>query len=345
MSPASPPAPQARRRAAGRPTARARARRVRPDGLPAAAIERETSTTKKTCDAVRARWRSRAASRRAAPRRARAARTRRPRGPRRSTACAAARRRQPERARDRAPRGASRRRARRAGSSATSREQTAARGVRKVSEATTSVPPARVPAPAPRRPWPSAPEPLPGPCRVAVARVRRSSSSRLYLAAALRGIAADRRLERRARAVVGGDPAGHAAAPATSTPSRFPACDASRAAACVTRSVSRTSATDRARRAGHAVVEAAPGRVRRDGTSARARRSASSSSSASSRPHRVAGQPRLTPSLRHRASAQRVAARCEHHLRTRAASPSTAIATSSSSDSDSPHARAHRTAR
>ena len=37
---------------------RARARRVGAGGLPAAAIERETSTTKKTWDSVRARWRS-----------------------------------------------------------------------------------------------------------------------------------------------------------------------------------------------------------------------------------------------------------------------------------------------
>ena len=89
-----------------------------------------------------------------------------------------------------------------------------------------------VPEPAPRRPWPSEPEPLPGPCRVAVARVRRSSSSRLYFAAVFPGsrrIAASNAARARSSAVT---PPVTCPVPATSTPRRLPACDAAVGPAC-----------------------------------------------------------------------------------------------------------------
>ena len=102
------------------------------------------------------------------------------------------------------------------------------RGERKVSEASTSVPPPRRPEPAPRCPRPSARSRCPAPCRVAVARVRASSSSEVVLGCSIGGIALDRRLERRrARSSAATPPVTRPPA-TTRTPSRFPACDAAR---------------------------------------------------------------------------------------------------------------------
>ena len=128
-----------------------------------------------------------------------------------------------------------------------------------------SVPPARrAGAGAAPRPWPRAPEPLPGPWRVAVARVRRSSNSRLYFAARRStGSRADRSLEgcERARSSAA-IPPGDATGPATSTPSRSPGLRRVRGrAAGRRRRLSRTSASERRVVCVDAVVEAAPGRV------------------------------------------------------------------------------------
>ena len=182
-----------------------------------------------------------------------------------------------------------------------------------------------VPEPAPRCPRPSAPEPLPGPCRVAVARVRRSSSSRLYLAAPFDGIAPDRRLEGRACPVVGGDSAGDAATSYDEHAEQVSRlrCSGGRSVCC---NVGQSHLGDRAsRRPGDAVVEAAPGRVcHPEGPHRAALRELIVDRE--HRTHRISGEPRSRSSA-HRRPAARHARRACRARRRRAPAATTSSST------------------